>query len=101
MKTKTQNHFLSYTIYQEMIPLKNAYRKLQEFIDWIELAARLGDMYTNDQGGAPNYAPSVMLKALFMQKVWSASDREVENLSRNQLEVKYPKTHQGSVCWRR
>ena len=70
---KTQNQFLSKTVYQDLIHLNSPWRKLNEFIDWVEVSLPLADIYNNNTCGNSNYSVLMMAKALFVQKFFGAS----------------------------
>lgn len=89
MAQKTQNQFLSHTIYQDLIPKDSPFRVLNTFVDWPALALPLANLYHNESGGNSNYPLVMMIKGLFVQKLYGASDREMEEIWRYRIDVKY------------
>ena len=89
MNNKTSNKFFSKSIYQEIIPSDNFWRRVDELVDWNTWEKRLSKLYKNQHGGNTNWPPTMMLKILLLQRVYNASDRKTEELCTQNIYIKY------------
>ncbi len=89
MNSKKTNKFLSRSIYQNIIPEDNFWRRVNELINWGKLSKQLSNLYKNEHGGNTNWSPETMLKILLLQRVYNASDRKTEELCTQNIYVKY------------
>jgi IS5 family transposase len=89
MRQKTQNKFLSNTIYQELVPQNSFWRKVNTLINWPKWEQKLSLMYSNTNGGNPNWSPQTMLKILLIQRVYNCSDRKTQELCTQNIMVKF------------
>lgn len=89
MAQKTQNYFLSSTIYQQVVPENSFWRKASEFIDWDKWSVKLSKLYNNQFGGNSNWPAKMMLKILLLQRVYNTSDRKTQEMCTQNLMVKF------------
>jgi len=89
MRQKTHNRFLSSSIYDQLVPLNSIWRKINEIIDWNKWSKKLEPMYSNNNGGNPNWDPTIMLKILLLQRVYNSSDRKTQELCSQNIMIKF------------
>lgn len=76
--TKSFNGYLSRTVYESLVPEDHFLRVLDRTIDWHELSWDLHRLAKNDHGGQPRYAPSLLVKMLFLSFLYDLSDDDTE-----------------------
>lgn len=76
--TKSFNGYLSRTVYESLVPADHFLRKLDTVVDWRELSWDLHRLAKNDHGGQPRYAPSLLVKMLFLSFLYDLSDDDTE-----------------------
>lgn len=85
---KQKNLFLSKSIYQTLPISKPFLQKINEFINWYELASLSTSKFNNLYSGQKAIHPVVLIKILFLQRIYDLSDREVEETCTDSISIK-------------
>lgn len=90
INNKKHNGFLAKSIYESgIIKEDDFWYVVKGLLDWNHLSEELKELFKNELTGATNYSPELMLKILFIQRMYAASDRAVSEMCSQTIKLKY------------
>jgi IS5 family transposase len=89
-KPQFEDSFFGRIVYDRIIPRDHFLVQLNEIVPWQRFTYKLVKYYRGKaKEGRPPYDPAVLLKMLLVSFLYDLSEREVEELARFNLPVKY------------
>jgi len=89
-KEQGTDSFFGRLVYDRIVPEDHFFRKLNEIIPWERFTQRLVKYYRGKgRIGRPPYDPAVLLKMLLVAYLYELSERQVEEMARFNIAVKY------------
>jgi len=89
-KEQRTDSFFGHLVYDRIVPEDHFFRRLNEIIPWERFTKKLVRYYQGRARiGRPPYDPAVLLKMLLVAYLYDLSERQVEEMARFNLPVKY------------
>jgi IS5 family transposase len=89
-KEQGTDSFFGRLVYDRIVPEDHFFRKLNEVIPWERFTRKLVKYYRGKARiGRPPYDPALLLKMLLVAYLYDLSERQVEEMARFNIPVKY------------